>query len=597
MPLFPNIVNRATTPLRITRFRGLNVSEDPTQLADNESPDMLNMLLDNEGAPNKRTGYKEVLASLGAGSILGIFRFGAAILVAHGTNLYRYDADWTNQSTLSSSGMSGNRVRFFVMNDLLYIMDGAHYLQYDGTTLQDVVPYVPTLTISTPPAGGGTVFEQRNLLGAGFEQSFSGDATATDYQLALTGLDATAIVASTDGGTTYNKVETTDFTVNRTTGVVTWLSAPALGVNNVKIRAFKTYNDGDKIRTCTGFKIFGGTNDTRVFMWGSDANTLYRSDVYRPNFFPENYYQRVGSNAEKIMAVNVQYDTVVIEKEHSKWGMTYFDDGTNITFPVQPINDTVGCFAVESAQVIENNPVTLTGQGLYMLSGGTVRDERNVSHQSRRVDRQLLAESGLDAAISIDWDKKYLLALNGRIYIWDYLQPTAGDQIGEWYLWDNMPIACFYELDGDLYFGTTDGRVMRMSTEDDLDAYSDDGAAISCHYMTKQFDLGIFERLKTVPRLFTTIKADVNTSVEIYTLDGRGSTTLQGETSVSLFSYADFDYSFMTYLVTSFPQVIRSKIKLKKITHMQLKYVNDKEHQSLKLLGISIEHKFGNYVK
>ncbi|MFC3797899.1 hypothetical protein [Cohnella sp. GCM10012308] len=596
MPIFPAASRRTPTPMRITRFRGLNVSEDPTQLADNESPDMLNMLLDNEGAPQKRTGFKEVLASLGAGPILGIFQFGTAILVAHGTTLRKYADDFTDGTVLSSS-MSGNRVKFFVMNEFCYIMDGVHYLQFDGTTLQDVVPYIPTLTISASPAGGGQVFEQRNLLGAGFEQSFSGDGTATEYHLILTGLDATAIVASTDGGLTYNKVETTDFTVNRTTGVVTWISAPALGVNNVKIRAFRTYNDGDKIRKCTGFKIFGGTNDTRVFFWGSDANTLYRSDIYRPNYVPENYFQRVGSNAEKIMAVSVQYDTAVIDKERSKWGMTYNDTGTDITFPVRPINDTIGCLAPESVQIIENNPVSLTRQGLHMLAGGTVRDERNVSHQSRRVDRMLLRETGLAGALGFDFDKKYYLALNGRIYVWDYLQPTSEDQIGEWYLYDNMPVSTFFDLDGKLYFGTTNGEIMRVADPDELDAYSDNGDAIQAHYMTKQFDMGAFDIRKNVPRIYTTIKADIQTTVEIYTLDGRGTNTLQGTASASLISYAEFDYGYFTYLVTAFPTVLRSKIKLKKITHMQLKYVNNKPHQSLKILGISFEPIYGSPVK
>ena len=91
MPIFPAAPRRTPEPLRITRFRGLNVSEDPTQLADNESPDMLNMLLDSEGAPDKRTGFKQVVGSLGNGPVLGMFQYGNKVLVAQGNKLYEYN--------------------------------------------------------------------------------------------------------------------------------------------------------------------------------------------------------------------------------------------------------------------------------------------------------------------------------------------------------------------------------------------------------------------------------------------------------------------------------------------------------------------------
>lgn len=82
-----------TPPLyRLEPFRGMNVSGSPTQISQNESPDMLNMNVDLRGALNKRTGYERVM-DLGTGAIKGMFLYrksnGQEIcLTAHGGHLY-----------------------------------------------------------------------------------------------------------------------------------------------------------------------------------------------------------------------------------------------------------------------------------------------------------------------------------------------------------------------------------------------------------------------------------------------------------------------------------------------------------------------------
>lgn len=82
-----------TPPLfRLEPFRGMNVSGSPTQISQNESPDMLNINLDQHGALNKRTGYERVM-SLGSSPIKGMFLYRKSngqeiFLVASGGKLY-----------------------------------------------------------------------------------------------------------------------------------------------------------------------------------------------------------------------------------------------------------------------------------------------------------------------------------------------------------------------------------------------------------------------------------------------------------------------------------------------------------------------------
>ncbi len=82
---------------RIDSFKGINVSTTATQIEENQSPDMLNIMLDERGALNKRTGYDRVfLNPLGAGQVNGLYAYRKHdgtidMLIAHGNKLYKSD--------------------------------------------------------------------------------------------------------------------------------------------------------------------------------------------------------------------------------------------------------------------------------------------------------------------------------------------------------------------------------------------------------------------------------------------------------------------------------------------------------------------------
>lgn len=90
-----NPVSRVEPPLlRLEPFKGMNLSVTPTQIDNSQSPDMLNMNIDERGALNKRTGYNRVFSpSLGSGQINGMFLYrktdgSEQLLFAHDTKLY-----------------------------------------------------------------------------------------------------------------------------------------------------------------------------------------------------------------------------------------------------------------------------------------------------------------------------------------------------------------------------------------------------------------------------------------------------------------------------------------------------------------------------
>ena len=579
--------------LRIEPFKGINLSVTPTQIDQHQSADMLNMHIDSRGSLNKRTGYERVFAtSLGVGSINGMFLYRrkdgtSKFIIAHGAKLYTQSAN--AQPIEIYNGIANAAVSFFVMNDKCYIMDGTNYLVYDGTTVSNVVPYIPTLTISNLPTGGGTLLEDFNLLGTGFKETFTGNGTATTYQLSLKGLDVTTVTAKVDN---VEKTEGTHFTVDRTLGKVTFTTAPASGTNNVEIVAHKTFASfADQIKKCTFNVLFGGSNDTRVFVGGNPifGNQIWRLGLNDPTYAPENGFYKVGSDSEKVQGFSKQYDYLVIEKERSKWLMHYEIQGGEPTFPLKPINDQVGTFARGTIQTVENNPVSLDRTGVYMLMASTVRDERNVQHISENVDARLLAEPNLDKAVSVDYDRKYWIAVNGNVYVYDY-------SIGEWYLFDNINATQFIEMDGDLYFGG-EGLLYRFKTEDDVQPFNDDGVAINAYWKSKYFTFGADELKKLVEKVFFSLKPSARTSADLYYVSNKKESDLIKTKRMDLFDFRDFDFAYPTFLLSSFPQETMAKIKAKKITHFQLLIKNDKADESLGILSLGIMFKYQSSVK
>jgi hypothetical protein len=581
---------------RIDQFKGINVRSTPTQIDENQSPDMLNVMLDERGALNKRTGYERIYEFPLNNTIYGIFNYKkndgtSYFLIACGTTLYLHSLN--QEPSILYEGLNNSKVNFFVMGGKCYIQDGTNFLVYDGTTVASVEsnPFIPTLTISRPPAGGGEKYEDFNLLGAGFKDSFSGNGTATEYVLSLQGLDATTVTATVDG---VAMVEGTDFTVDRTNGKVTFTTAPANGTNNVIITAYKTTAGlKDRIKQCQFNVLFGGSNDTYVFVSGNPnfKNQIWKSGVSDPTYWPENGFYKPGSDNEAIQGFAKQYDYLVIYKESSMWNMQFQLTDTGVSFPLKPINDQKGTIARNSIQIIENNPIALDRSGVYSIVASNIRDERNVQRISSNIDRQLLKEMNLNYVVSVDFDRKYWLAINGNVYIYDY-------SINEWYLFNNIDASCFYVDGSNLYFGDSSlGLVYRFKKKTDALPYSDDGTPVHSYWYSKLLNFQYPERNKMITRIFYTLKPDVHTSADLYIRTDKKGEKFINTTRMDQLSFFNLDFNKFTFVVSDIPQQVAKKVKEKKITHFQLKLENNSLDESLGVISLGIKYNIQNEIK
>jgi hypothetical protein len=388
--------------------------------------------------------------------------------------------------------------------------------------------------------------------------------------------------------------EGSGFSVNRSTGKVTFDTAPSEGTNNVIITAYKTQSEfPDRIKKCQFNVLFGGSNDSRVFVSGNpdSRNQIWRSGLNDPSYFPENGFYKVGTDSTAVQGFSKQYDYLVIEKENSKWNMRYElpSGAAEPSFPIKPINDQAGTIAKESIEMIEHSPISLDKKGVYVVMASNVRDERNVQHVSENVDSRLLNEPNLDQAVAVDFDKKYWLCVNGNVYVYDY-------QMGEWYLYDNIHANCFLVIDRTLYFGG-EGLVYRFKKKSHTFPYNDDGEAINAYWHSKLIDFKQPEYYKLVKRIYQTIKPNTHTSSTVYIrTDVKGETLVITSRSDKL-DFFDIDFDRFGFGVSDVPQQVAKKVKEKKITHFQIKIENKDADESLGLISIGLKFNYQNEVK
>ena len=168
----------------IDTFLGCDFTNSPAAVSETRSPNCVNMIRDVPGKVRKCMGYHTIKTY--DGPINGYhYMHGESKGIVHaGTKIYK------DEQVLYSCA-NNSRSKGWQFKDKLYIVDGLKLLVYDGETVSHVEDsgYIPTLTISKDPSGGGTDYEALNLLQPGFRELFIGDENSTAYHMTFGGLD------------------------------------------------------------------------------------------------------------------------------------------------------------------------------------------------------------------------------------------------------------------------------------------------------------------------------------------------------------------------------------------------------------------------
>lgn len=659
-----NIPNSPTKQVyEATNFLGADFTSEASTVDDTKSPNVENMIRSVPGKIRKRMGYK-LFADYGE-CIYGVHHLSTTDtwLIHAGNKLYNltapkgskwidhvnnfivdHDATPNNilfqngdvSITLVYTGMARHRSVSFQLNQKLVILDGTKIRIYDGSTVRPVeeIAYIPTLTIGKDYTGGGTDYEPLNLLQPGFIEQFyvkSDQASVKTFQLTFGGLDSTAVKAwILDGNGNWQlKTEGTHFSVNRSTGVVTFTAAPGAspitGEDNVKIQAYRTVSGyADRINHCTIGAMFGvnGAGD-RLFVSGNPdqgsnngelftyINCDWFSQQYDPTYFADVWYSKLGSDTSAIMGYSIINNYLAAHKDYNELTQSILIREGDLVDdePVFKLINTLqgaGAISKYCFSYLATEPVFLTRLGVYAVTAQDITGEKYAQDRSYYLEGKLLKENNLAEAIAYSWKDYYILAINNHLYILDGLQPIHTDRSRPYatrqyvgFYFTNVPATCLFEINGELFFGATDGKVFKWNTDEKaLDSYNDNGTAINAVWETADISEKLFYKKKTYRYVALRCMPEISSSVQIWAQKEGQWTELKNDVStLKYFSYENLTYSKLTYSCNRTQRVTAAKIRLKKLDHVRFKFVNDLLNEPLGVNDFAVEYTQAGNVK
>lgn len=620
----------ARSVITIENFYGVDFTNNAAAVDISKSPNAVNMIRDVPGKVRKSMGYHRVFEDGSGRQINGHFWLIGSTdyeLLHIGTNMYSVglDADG-NYEILSTvySSMADTFSRAWQFGNKLYVSDGSGFYVYDGSTFKDVSTdaKIPTVTIAKAPSGGGTSYEPVNLLTTGFTELFLSDGTSTAYQLSFTGLDSTkppTVQQLNSSGEWVTKTLGTDYTVNYTTGTINFVGgappvSPITGEDNIKITAYRTDNNyAQRIKRCTigtQFNANGGVS--RLFLSGNPdfINYDWFSEIDDPSYFPDINYCTVGSSESAIVGycmINGTLCTFKDENEPSQTVVIRQSTTVNDVATFQVVNSLQGEPAIASRAFgyLENEPLFLTRLGIYAITSADVTGEKFGQCRSFYLNGKLLEESDLENAYAFNFKEMYFLVVNEQAYILDGLQalppansmPYSTRQYAAFYR-TNFPVRVAWTREGELYFGTKDGKIQQFySDADSPGSYNDDGEAIEAKWETPDIDGALFYKNKTFRYLAVRLKAAIRTSLKIYVMRrGLWDFLKEDHATANYLSFMNVIFSRFAFNSNATNKIIATKTRIKKVDKVRFRFVNDTVNEPFGLDSIACEYvQNGNY--
>ena len=497
-------------------------------------------------------------------------------------------------------------------------------------------------TLLKLPDGTTMTLPMRNLSNSE-EESEGGDtpepepsydpSSVVDFQLAFDHLGSTRVKAwvMDEDGDMVEKYENTDFTVDRTTGLVTFIdppgASPVLGQDNVVIQAYKTVQGyADRINHCTIGVVFGvnGASD-RLFVSGNpdkgydsggekytNINRDWYSQQYDPTYFPDTGYSQLGSGSSAIMGYAVMGKNLVTFKDDRDPAETIFiRQGTltnyNPSFPYVNIMQGAGAISKYCFSYMENEPVFLTPLGVYAITPQDVVGNRYTQNRSYYLDGKLLQEEGLEEACACRYKDFYLVAVNGNVYVLDGMQPLRTDQSRPYstrqyagFYWENVPATVFFEMNGNLFFGTEDGYICKFYTDTTaLQSYMDfkvvDGeetqVPIPAIWETADLCESLFYKNKKYRYLAIKSLPQLASSVEIWAQrHGLWEMIKEDNQTLRYFDFRMIDFRYFSFNVDKTAKVLSAKARLRKLDHVRFRFINEKDNQPFSLNDFAVEY-------
>ena len=547
-------------------FRGVDFRGEEINLV--RSPDCLNVWKDYKETESIRTRPDLKLKVSFSEKVWGVFFYnvaGADVLLVHsGTKLYKVEDE---EKTELYAGLNEARSDSFIYNNMWYFKDGKSYLQYDGDTIKKVEGYVPTTSIARKPAGGGTMYEDINLLTGRRINTFLADGESREFFL-----DAQEIDEAFQPVVKANDKEVEGFTVDYAAGKITFTTAPEApltdGQDNVSVEFSKTV-DGypDKIEKCTLLQVF----DNRVFFSGNEdfPNVIFHCSLNDPTYCSDMDYYNEGLDSARVRGLVAGNNRLWVLKEPSQANTAIFyhtpttDAEYGKIYPSEHSSISTGC--VGRAINFNDDIVFFSARGMEGVSED-ITTEQTLAHRSSVVDRKLIAEPEYRDMILEEWEGYLIVFVGNKAYLADSRAFFTNDNHNEyeWFYWElKQKVTSAKVHNGILYLGTEDGVYTLTDTESPVESY----------WVTPKDKFKYPQHLKTSNKRGCVVEAT-------------GDISVYAKTEKTDFELIGTHENVTDYLV--------SRIKRKKFKDIQLKFYSQTRFS---LETVTLECFVGGYLK
>ena len=538
-------------------FRGVDFSNNNVSFS--RSPDLLNMWRDYQDSDCIQTRPGMKLLNTFTNKILGLFFYVKDdvqhVLVHVGPKLLK----WTNypdtpvETQELYASMNIQESRSFVFDNILFIMDGINYLEYDGEILKKVEGTIPMTSYYKNPDGSTSidsntdtdlVYQPVNCLTSLRKNAFFGNGESAKYQLDAQELDSASKYLMEATINNIKKVENIDFKVDRNKGIVTFNEIPQKD-SEVVITYSKTGKDHlNRILNCNLLCEF----DNRIFFSGNPnyPNSVFHCELNDPRYVRDTAYYECGLNLAQIKTIipgnNALWTLKSLEQNSSSlYYLTPTLDSTyNKIYP--SVNGSISLGCVSTGINFNDDVVFFSNKGLEGISNSSLYSEQILQHRSSLVDSKMLSENGYKDVKLAEY-KGYLLCLiNSHIYLADSrkkFQNNSNDIEYEWFYWE-LPfnITFIKEYRGNLYLGNETGQLFI------LEGNTDNGKDINSHFTTCKDNFGYQGYTKTTNKRGNVVDFKImnNDNIKIDTIvDGiiKVKTTLSDKNEIVPFRIKD----------------------------------------------------------
>ena len=548
-----------------SNFRGVDFRGEEINLT--RSPDALNIWKDYKETESIRTRPALQQTIKFDTKVYGIFFFKGVQLVHSGTKLFKMDG--ANKVELYT-GLKEANSSSFVYDDKWYFKDGAHYLVYDGTTIKEVVGYIPTTTIARKPMGGGTKYEEVNMLSDYRINSFLSDGGSFDFFLDVVNIDSDFVPVVTVND---EVVPVEDYTVDYAEGKITFNNytpdAPlTAGQDNLTVKfkkAVPKYQNA--INNCTMIQVF----DNRVFFSGNPdfPNMIWHCSLNDPSYCSDLDYYREGMDEAAVRGMVAGNNALWVFREPSSANTTVFyhtptlDEEYGKIYPSSHSSVTTGC--IGRAINFNDDIVFFSDRGMEGISGD-ITTEQVVAHRSTLVDSKLTSEPDYKDMLLDEWEGYLFVFIGSKVYLADSRAVFTNENHYEydWFYWDlGKKIICSCVNGGMLYLGTEDG----------IYSLSDNTADVESYWTTPLDKFNNPHKLKTTNKRGCVAEATGSVTVQ---------TKLEDTDWEQIGTYENVTDYFV------------SRIKRKKFKDIQLRFYSPKRFS---LETVTLECFIGGYIK